>query len=952
MSRTFLRIIAKALLPAFLLAADACILAAAPGTPKKMSSKAVYEQFRNPDVCYRPFVRWWWNGDAVEAEELVRELHLLKDAGIGGVEINPISMPSNADVHGHKTLRWLSDEWIDMLKVVFDEAERIGMTCDLIVGSGWPFGSETLPYKERASVLLTSATKVSGGSRYEVSEYEIFKNLDPGVTKVNKSRQPKLVSAYLAPDPMENLSQAIDVLDKFVDGVISVDVPQGSWMFYALVQYDSFASVINGAPGAAGPILDHMNAAAVKSYLDNMSNTIQGRIGPLAPHLRAFFVDSMELEGTNWTSDFREEFQRRRGYDCMPWLPFIMFKVGRLGDVESFDFGVKKSDAFKNETDRVRFDFELTKAELLHERYNETFLQWCRDNGVKSRSQTYGRGFFPLDTSFGYDIPEGESWTTNWLKHRLGEEMGDEDYRRGRGYTMIDKYVSSAAHLEGKRLVSAEEMTNTYLVFNTPLELLKVGSDMAAFSGITHSVWHGFNYSPKDVAFPGWVQYGSFYNENNTWWPYWHLLNDYRARMCAVLQNVDMYTDMAILPPNADLWSEMGVQTEPFPVKLNVTATSLIWEAIHKNGGGADYLSENVIENSTVRKGKLCFGPKEYGTVFLVEVKGTTQKTIDKLLEFVKDGGRVFCTGNFPSRSLGLKDWQDRDEQFAKTVEELKSYKDRFILLEKPAEDKYLEWYAQVSRDYNLPHSVTIATPDRFLLQNRYVGDDKADYFLFVNANMSQTKETDLVFPKSIVKGRKAWIYDMASGERYSIRLEGNKYHLKLNPSQSCFIVFNNLSGSAKAWNQAPAVGSDSLVVDNWHVSLHHSHLDWTKEMEMETLKDLKDTEFVNFMGDVTYTATVKVSGKAPKYLDLGKVCEIAELSINGRKVGVRWFGPCVFDVSGLLHEGENTIEVKVTTLMGNYMQSLKDNKAAQNFVIKRKQPLRSMGLLGPVVLY
>ena len=43
-------------------------------------------------------------------------------------------------------------------------------------------------------------------------------------------------------------------------------------------------------------------------------------------------------------------------------------------------------------------------------------------------------------------------------------------------------------------------------------EFLKVGSDMAAISGITHSIWHGFNYSPREAAFPGWVQYGTFHN--------------------------------------------------------------------------------------------------------------------------------------------------------------------------------------------------------------------------------------------------------------------------------------------------------------------------------------------------------------------------------------------------------------------------------------------------------
>jgi hypothetical protein len=49
--------------------------------------------FKNPPMTSRPFVRWWWNGDKIEKPELARELRLLKDAGIGGVEINPIAFP-------------------------------------------------------------------------------------------------------------------------------------------------------------------------------------------------------------------------------------------------------------------------------------------------------------------------------------------------------------------------------------------------------------------------------------------------------------------------------------------------------------------------------------------------------------------------------------------------------------------------------------------------------------------------------------------------------------------------------------------------------------------------------------------------------------------------------------------------------------------------------------------
>jgi hypothetical protein len=923
----------------------------------KTSSKDLYKQFQNPDSRYRPFVRWWWNGDRVEAEELVRELHIMKAAGIGGVEINPISFPYGADAKDTKALKWLSDEWIDMLKVVFDEAERIGMTCDLIIGSGWPFGAETLPREERASVMLTYAQKVTGGERFEMSKFNIFKNIDPGVTKVNTSRTPELVSVFLAPDPVNDLSETIDLSGNIKDDVITVDVPKGNWQLYALVKYESFACVINGAPGAAGSILNHMDATAVRHYLDNMADTIEGKIGPLSNHLRAFFVDSMELEGCNWTSDFAEEFKARRGYDLMPWLPFTMFEVGRLGDVKNFEYGSKKGAKFQEEVNRVRFDFELTKAELLHERYTQTFLSWCKEKGVKSRAQAYGRGFFPEESSLGYDIPEGESWTTNWLKHRIGEEMGDEDYRRGRGYTMINKYVSSAAHLTGKRVVSAEEMTNTYKVFTTTLEFLKVGSDMSAISGTTHSVWHGFNYSPLKADFPGWVQYGTFHNERNTWWPYVNNLNDYRARIASQLQNADMYTDIAILPANYDMWGEMGVQTEPFPVKLNVPYTSLIWEAIHKNGGGADYVSEIILSDAVIRDGKICYGPKEYSDLFLVEVTSTTPETLAKLEEFVKGGGRVFCIGKYPEKSLGLKDYEARDKAIASTVERLKQYPDNFILLEKPSDGKYLEWYKDVMEKYNLPHTLTISDPDRFLLQNQYITDDGSDVFLFMNAHMSEAKETDITFPKSVTAGHHAWLYDPATGKRYTLPVDKTgKMHFRFGPSETYLFVFNKMGGSAPVWSRLPLSGDDAVKVEgSWDVKMHHSYPDTTWTASLDSLvdfKEMKDTAYKNFMGDVTYTKTVTLSGKLPKYLNLGKVADICEVSVNGKPLGVKWFGERVYDVAGALKQGDNTIEVKVTTLMGNYIQTLKDSKVAQRYILKRNQPYVSAGLIGPVQLY
>jgi hypothetical protein len=920
----------------------------------KLSDADLYKLFKNPDSKYRPFVRWWWNGDKVEAKELVRELHLLKEAGVGGVEINPISFPPSGDDLGKKSLKWLSDEWIDMLQVTFAEAKKLDMTCDLIVGSGWPFGAESLEGDEQAQVVIIDAEKLEGPMVYETSQFNIFKNIDPGVTEPNPRRTCEILSLKLVPDPMNSLDQVIELSAKRKDETIKVNVPEGKYILYALVKVNAFACVINGAPGAAGSILNHMDKTAVRKYLDHMSDTIQKKTGPLSNHLRAFFTDSMELEGCNWTSDLSAEFKKRRGYDMMPYLPFILFKVGRLGSVVDENYGVIKTPEFAEVIKRVRFDFELTKAELLRERFTETYLQWCKDQKVKSRAQAYGRGFFPLESSLGYDIPEGESWTTNWLKHKLGEEMSDEDYRRGRGYTMIDKYVSSAAHLTGKREVSCEEMTNTYLVFNTTLELLKIGSDQSLMSGITHSVWHGFNYSPAEAPFPGWVQYGSYYNEKNNWWPYFQYLNNYKGRLSSVFQNADMYTDIAILPANYDMWGEMGVQTDPFPEKLNVQYTSIIWESINKTGGAADYTTEIIINGSTIKNGKLCYGPKKYGTLFLVEVTSLNTETIAKLYDFVASGGRIFCIEKYPEKSLGLTNYKEKDQQVQQWVEKLKKFPDRFILVKKPADNKFLEWYKDLLPKYNLPHYLTIENPDRFVMQMRYQSDEKSEIIFFGNVHKFNAHTTKVSFSSEITKGRNAWIWNPENGERSRIELKDNSLTLELGPAETRMFVFSK-EKSGQKWASLPVSSTNAETLNsNWDVEFRHSRENWVKNLHMDTLKDIKDTEFVNFTGTAVYRKKINFEGSGKTILNLGQVFGVSEVLVNGQSCGIKWYGRRVYDLAPFLKKGENELEIRVVTVMGNYMKTLTDNKTAQRFTNQKSkdQPIQSMGLIGPVMLY
>jgi hypothetical protein len=650
-----------------------------------------------------------------------------------------------------------------------------------------------------------------------------------------------------------------------------------------------------------------------------------------------------------------DEFEKRKGYDIFPFLPFVLFKTGGMGNVTDFKYGVTLSAEMENMVRRMRYDFEMAKAEILEERFIKTYVDWCKGLGVKSRAQAYGRGFFPLEGSFEYDIPESESWTMNWLKHRIGEEMPEDDYRRGRAYTMINKYVSSAANLKGKRLVSCEEMTDTYTVFNTSLENLKIGGDQSVITGVTHSIFHGFNYSPPEAPYPGWIRYGAYYNENNTWWPYFHLYNEYKGRMSALLQNVTMYTDIAILPPLDDMWSLIGSQMEPFPSITHVDWFTFVWEAINKNGSGCDYVSQRVISEAEMKNGFMNYGPRKYKTIFLVQVDSLNVSTAKKLYDFVNTGGRIFCIETIPSKSPGWKDYEKRDSEVMDYVEKMKGSPGRFIFVKKPEKD-FVSWYKEIQQKYQIDSYLKIKKPDLYVYQNRYTADDGSEIFYIINSHINNSHKTRIVFSKEAISGKFGWNWDPETGNRYRIALDKeNGIDLDMGPAESFLFVFNK-EKKGISWKPLPPSGSPEMIIkDGWIADFIHCRDGSVKSLSLDQLKDIKDIpDFMSFAGEIIYRNRVEITESKFSFINLGKVWGLCGLKVNGKECGVKWYGRRIFEISDLIKPGVSEIEVKVVTSMGNYMKSLTDNPIAQYWTNEKNkiQPIQSMGLIGPVTIY
>ena len=58
------------------------------------------------------------------------------------------------------------------------------------------------------------------------------------------------------------------------------------------------------------------------------------------------FCDSLEVYDADWTSDFLDEFQKRRGYDFRPLLPVAEFGNGERADAIRRDYGRTLNELF------------------------------------------------------------------------------------------------------------------------------------------------------------------------------------------------------------------------------------------------------------------------------------------------------------------------------------------------------------------------------------------------------------------------------------------------------------------------------------------------------------------------------------------------------------------------------------------------------------------------------
>ena len=270
-------------------------------------------------------------------------------------------------------------------------------------------------------------------------------------------------------------------------------------------------------------------------------------------------------------------------------------------------------------------------------------------------------------------------------------------------------------------------------------------------------------------------------------------------------------------------------------------------------------------------------------------------------------------------------------------------------------------------RAERLPHYLDIESPDPYVMQNRYITDDDSEMLLLSNSNRFHEHQTRITFSQDLTRNRQAQIWDLHTGERYALPLaEDGSYTFDLGPVESVLVVFEKTkTNDLQPWQPLHYLRANMTASDlskDWDVALCHSLLHDTTNAHFDTLFDLQYSEaYQHFCGTIVYRKSIDCHSTHSAHtvstlLDLGMVEGVSEVFVNGQSSGVQYFGRRIYDLTDLLQEGCNNLEVHVTTTMGNYLKSLsqEENPAAWFYMHPKKveQPFHPQGMLGPVKIY
>ncbi len=715
--------------------------------------------------------------------------------------------------------------------------------------------------------------------------------------------------------------QVIDISDKLdADGFLSWNVPEGEWTVMRFGMTPTGTTNSPSAPQGKGYEIDKASSKIARFHFDNYVGELIKRVPPESRSaLKYVIADSYEQGSQNWTDGFEQKFEAQFGYSPTEYLPVF---AGRV--VNSVD-----------ESNRFLWDLRRSVDDAVAYEYVGGLRKISNENNLKLWLENYGHWGFPSEfLMYGgqSDLVAGEFWNEGTL--------GNIECKSG----------SSAAHIYGKPVTSAEAFTASGKAFMRHPALLKKRGDWSFTEGINHFVLHLYIHQPDDNRIPGvnaW--FSTEFNRHNTWFKQSKTWIEYLRRCQHLLQQGKYVADVCYFI-GEDVPMMTGARNPELP-----------------EGYSYDYINAEVIlTRLSVKDGNFVLPDgTSYRVMVLPPVKTMRPELLSKIESLVEQGGVIF--GQAPEKSPSLNNFPECDEEVNEIAEKLWGAPKEVTTNMKRVGKGYVVDELElkttleilgVSKDVDIENDLQVLWTHRSL-------PGMEIYFL-----TNQSDEVVEFVPSFRVKGMKPQLWDAVTGEirelnEYTVQDNRTLLPIKMEGHQSWFIVFyNHIENSGKGYtNNFPEYKLLQNIESLWTVDFQNKVIGPEAPVEFSTLTDwsLSENEKIRFYsGTAVYKSSFnlnEIPDKSELFINLGDVGVMVKVKLNGVDIGETWMAPFRLKATNYLIKGKNKIEIEVVNLWRN--QLIKDGKLpiekryTWHLVddIKEGEELQPSGLIGPVTI-
>ncbi|HEY4206935.1 MAG TPA: glycosyl hydrolase [Puia sp.] len=724
-------------------------------------------------------------------------------------------------------------------------------------------------------------------------------------------------SLCIAPGKMTDISRYMNTA-----GHLMWNAPPGRWLILRMGHTSS--GYTNGTGGGGkGLECDKFNPAAAEIQFDHWFGETIRRVGPeLAGRvLKIFHADSWECGSQNWSTVFRDEFRRRRGYDPLPWLPVMA--------------GVPLTSADSSE--KFLYDVRQTIAELIEDNFYKPLERMAHAKGCVFSAENVAPTMIS-DGMLHYqsaDIPMGEFW----LQSPTHDKPND----------VLD--AVSGAHIYGKRLVQAEAFTELRPEWNEYPGMLKSLQDLNYTFGINRLVFHVFVHNPWLDRKPGMTLdgIGTYFQREQTWWKPGRAWVAYTQRCQWLLQQGRPVADVAVftgeeiprravlpdrlVPVLPGLFGEKRVRSEAVRLANVGQPMTTIPSGVSHSANMMDpadwvnpldgYAYDSFNPDALLRLGKVSGGRivlpggASYGVLVVPGVSKMSpggrmsEAVADRLAEWEKEGARVI-RGKYTRSDFS---------EFG------------------------------VARDFVAREAGSMAAGIGYAHRE---GPGMDIYFVSNQRPGPRHLEISLR-----VTGRVPELWDAVTGEMsvasgWKVRGGRTELPLELAGNGSMFVVLRRPGGMAEG-----KIGTGKrdtvqrVLTGPWVVRFGNTPATFDKLRDWSLSED---TTIRYYSGTAEYNKTFALPAARSErvWLDLGDVKDIAEVWVNGVDCGVVWTRPFRVEITKALRKGDNQLRIEVTNTWANRLigdHRLPENKRSTwtNAPYRLNGKLLPAGLMGEV---